>query len=167
LKSFLKKLDEISEWSGKIVSFIMIPLILIICYDVFMRYVLNKPTEWADELSCFLFGIMWLVGGAYTYLTNSLVRMDVIYLRFSPKRQAIIDLCTSPFFFAFAIVVLWQGTIMAAESFAKFEKSWSMWGPYIYFLKVFVPLGALLILIQGIAKFLRNLASVMGWKVAA
>ena len=74
-------IDMISEWSGKLVSLLMLPLIAFIVYDVLMRYVFNRPTDWAHELSYLIFGTIWVIGGAFALQQEAHVRMEVIYNR--------------------------------------------------------------------------------------
>jgi TRAP-type mannitol/chloroaromatic compound transport system permease small subunit len=164
LERTVNGIDVVTRWVGRVASFLIVPLIVLICYDVFMRYVLNRPTDWADELSCYLFGTMWLLGGAYASLYNAHVRMDVFYMRFSKRGRAIVDLCTSVFFFLFTGVLLWQAMDMTIISWEKLEISNSTWGPPIFPVKTMVPLGAALILLQGLAKFTRDLAAAFGWR---
>jgi TRAP-type mannitol/chloroaromatic compound transport system permease small subunit len=161
MEKVLRWIDKLSEWSGKAASFLIIPLILFICYDVFMRYVLSKPTDWAGELSTYVFGTMWLIGGAYALLTRSHVQMEIFYNRFSPRSRKIIDVSVAPFFFLFIGVLFWQGLNLAIASWAKMEHSWTMWSPPIYLPKTMIPLGAFLILLQGLAIFIRNILNLV------
>ena len=149
-------IDMISEWSGKLVSFLLLPLIAFIVYDVLMRYVFNAPTDWAHELSYLMFGTIWIIGGAYALVKGSHVKMEVIYNRLPLRRRAIIDLITAPLFFVFIGILLWKGWDLAWSSVLRLEHSNSFWSPPLYPVKMMIPLGAFLLLLQGVVRFIRD-----------
>lgn len=149
-------IDMISEWSGKLVSFLLLPLIAFIMYDVLMRYVFNRPTDWAHELSYLMFGTIWIIGGAYALVKGSHVKMEVIYNRLPLRRRAIIDLITAPLFFVFIGILLWKGWDLAWSSVLRLEHSNSFWSPPLYPVKMMIPLGAFLLLLQGVVRFIRD-----------
>ncbi len=154
---FLRVIDHISNWSGKIGSFLILFMIAIVVYEVVLRYVFDSPTLWAHETAQFIFGAMTILGGAYALFHGAHVKMDVLYSRFSPRTKAILDLITAFLFFIFCAVLLWTGGEEAWESIALLERSNSQWRPPIYPIKVVVPVAAFLILLQGLAKFIRDL----------
>lgn len=160
--SWLDRIDRISEWFGKIVSFMVPSVIAITVWEVIMRYIFNRPTIWVHETSEHLFAFSFLLGGAYTLLKGGHVRVDVLYLRFSPKGQMILNLFDSIFFFLFIGLLLWQGGEMAWESVSLLERSQSPWGPYIFHVILAVPVAALLMLLQGLAMFIRDLKKLTG-----
>jgi len=149
-------IDMISEWSGKLVSFLLLPLIAFIVYDVLMRYVFNRPTDWAHELSYLMFGTIWIIGGAFALVQGAHVRMEVIHNRLPLRRRAIIDLITAPLFFVFIGILLWKGWELAWSSVLRLEHSNSFWSPPIYPVKMMIPLGAFLLLLQGVVRFIRD-----------
>lgn len=153
---FLSIVDAISRRSGEAASFLLIVAIIAITYEVIARYLFNAPTIWANELTVYLLGILYMIGGAYTLYLKGHVSIDILYVRFSPRTRAISDLLTSLCFFLFCGVLLWQGIEYASASVIGGETSGTPWNPPIYFLKIAIPLGASLILIQGVAKFARD-----------
>jgi TRAP-type mannitol/chloroaromatic compound transport system permease small subunit len=82
--------------------------------------------------------------------------MDVVYSRCSPRTKAILDLITAPIFFCFAATLLWTSGEIAWESIQELERSNSQWRPPIYPIKSLIPVAALLVLLQGVAKFVRD-----------
>ncbi|MAG15423.1 MAG: hypothetical protein CL874_06065 [Dehalococcoidales bacterium] len=157
LTSCLHVIDKISEWSGKIAGFGILLLILIVTFEVVSRYVFRQPTIWVHETSAFLFGGIFLIGGAYALLLKTHVNMDVFYQRFSIRTRATLDVATSLLFFLFLGVLIWVGGSSAWNSILKQELSNSHWAPPIYPIKSAIPLGALLLILQGLAKFVRDL----------
>ena len=157
LKLALRIIDKISNWVGTVVSFGVLAITALIVFDVFMRYVLNDPTKWAGEVSTMMFGAMWLLGGAYALLYKSHVNMDALYGRLSQRKKAILDLITAPLFYIVVALMLWKGGQYALLSISNLESSSSVWGPPVYPIKTLIPVGAALILLQGIAQTIRNI----------
>jgi len=156
-RSLLKIIDCISEWAGKCTSFLILPGIAILAWEVISRYGFNHPTMWAHGTSQRLFAAYYILGGAYVLRYRDHVNVDIIYFRFSPRVKAILDCITSVAFFAFCGVLLWQGLEFALTSLAQLEPDDTPWRAPIYPVKLMIPVGALLILIQGLANFFRNL----------
>jgi TRAP-type mannitol/chloroaromatic compound transport system permease small subunit len=156
--SALDWVDRLNHRIGRAVSLLILGIIAITLWEIFWRYGFNRPTIWVHETSEHLFAIFFLLGGAYTLSQEGHVRVDVFTMRFSSRKRILLELYTSAFFFLFAGLLLWQGIEMAWESVAVLERSQSPWGPYIFHVILMVPVAALLLLLQGVALFIRNLA---------
>ncbi len=161
MNSLLNLIDNISNWTGKAVSFLIVALTFLVCFEVVARYLLNRPTIWAHESSAMLFGAYIILGGAYTLYNRGHVNMDVVYGRFTPKGKALIDVITFLFFFLFCGALLWMGGDTAWRSLKNFEHSGSLWNPPIYPFKLILPIGVFLLLLQGIAKLIRDLRTLI------
>ena len=162
MSALCRIIDNISEWTGKGVSFILIPMCLILVYEVIMRYVFSRPTLFAHETGIYLFAFNGMMAGAWILLVDGHVRMDVLHARFSPKTRAIVDLITAPLFFYFCAIVLWQGWEMALRSLTVFEHTASAWSPPWYPFKMIIPVATFLLLLAGIPKFWRDILSAFG-----
>jgi len=156
LRSMLQGIDNISESTGMIVRWLAIAMMLIAGFAVVARYAFNAPAIWAPELSGMLFGPYFLLGGGYVLRHNAHVSLDTLYVRLRPRVRAILDVITYLLFFYFTSLILVYGFNYAWESVAKFEHSTSVWGPPIYPIKVIIPLAAALMLLQGIARYIRS-----------
>jgi len=157
LSFFLHVIDNISDWSGKLVSFLIVFMIGLISYEVVLRYIFNAPTIWSHETSLFLYGAYAILAGAYTLRHRWHVNMDIVYARLSQRQRAIVDLLTSALFFVFCIVLLWHGGQFALRSLQLLETTTTPWDPPLYPLKLTIPVAAFLLLLQGLAKFIRDL----------
>jgi len=157
VSSALRFIDTISDWSGKIVSFIIVFMITFMGYEVVLRYIFNAPTLWVFETVQFLFGAFCILGGAYALRHRAHVNMEVVYVRFPLRMRAIVDLITSTLFFFFIVVLLWGGWEFAWRSVQTLETTFTPWNPPLYPLKLTIPIAASLILLQGLAKFVRDL----------
>lgn len=149
-------MSNISEWSGRGVGIALFLLVGVLTYEVITRYVFNNPTIWAHQLSLFLFGTIGMIGGAYVLLHKAHVNLDIIYSRVSRRKQAILDLITAPLFFFIIILMMWVGGSFALRSWAILEPSSTVWAPPIYPFKTIIPVAAFLLLLQGVAKLIRD-----------
>jgi TRAP-type mannitol/chloroaromatic compound transport system permease small subunit len=157
MKRFLKTIDRISDQSGKAVSFLVLFLVFVILYEIFVRYLFNSPTIWAHEVAQMVYGAYVILLGAYVLQRKGHVNVDILYNRFRPRTRAIIDLFTWLLFFYFCGLLLLKGGEMAWDSLKVLETEPTSFAPPVYPIKMMIPLGALLILLQGLAKFIRDL----------
>ena len=128
-------------------------------YEVVARYGFNAPTVWAYELTIFLFGACMIIGGAYAHRYGAHVNVDIVYGRLSPRGKAILDLLTAAIFFLFVGILLWRGWEFGLTSVRNLERSDTLWAPPYYFFKMTLPIGAGLVFLQGLAKFIRDLTT--------
>jgi TRAP-type mannitol/chloroaromatic compound transport system permease small subunit len=150
-------IDTMNEWLGRIVSYFSLVLIAIITYEVVARYVFNAPTVWAVETGTYVFAAMWLFAGGYTLKNDYHVRVDIIYNRLSRRGKAIMDSITAPFFFAMLGILVYITAKYAGLSIEDMERSSSQWAPFVFPVKTLIPIGAALLIIQGIVKLVRDL----------
>ena len=157
MNRFLFIIDEISTWIGKIFSWCILLLTFVVCYEVFMRYVLNSPTSWAYDTSYILYGTLFVMCGAYLLSRNGHVRGDFLYRTWSPKTQATVDLVLYvTCFFPAALTLIYSGYGFAKMSWMMNEhSSFTPDGPPIYPFKTLIPVAGVLLLLQGIAEAAR------------
>ena len=156
LESILNFLDDIGLFIGKLFSFLLYFVMVIIVYELISRWIFNTPTEWVHEASTMLYGVFFILGGGYTFIKGEHVRMDVVYNRFTPKGKAIADIATFIFFVIYIIVLVWFGGKAALHSFEIKEHTQTVWGPPIYPSKIMMVVGAALVFIAGCTKFTRD-----------
>ena len=159
VSALIKGIDRLSEWTGNGVSWIVLVLTAAMGFEVIARYAFNAPTKWAYDISYMLGGSFFLMGAAYTLRVGGHVRIDVIYNRFSPRVRAIIDVAfTLVFFFPLWGMLLYTLVPYVYHSWAIGERTLeSFWRPPIYPFKTVMPVGVLLLLLQGLAEFIRSL----------
>jgi TRAP-type mannitol/chloroaromatic compound transport system permease small subunit len=157
MKRLISIIDSINEQVGRVVSFLVYPLAFLVCYEVVARYFVNKPTTWGFELQSFVFGASCVLGGGYTLLKGAHVNVPIV-IDYCPMRiRRAISLCSYALLFFFAVVLFWKSLYFAWDSVKHLEHSWSVWSPPLYPVKLALPVGVLLLLIQGIACFAREL----------
>jgi len=157
MEEYLQVIDRLNEKVGRGVSYLIILLVAVILYEIFARYGFNRPTIWAHETSQMIYGAYVILLGGYVLKRGGHVNVEILYGRFSPRRKAMIDLFTWLLFFFFCGLLLVKGWEMAWDSFQVRETEPTAFAPPVYPIKMMIPLGALLILLQGLAKFIRDL----------
>ena len=154
----LRIVDAISERTGKIFSFLVLAILFLEVREVIARYVFSEPSVWSWELSTLFYGIFFIMGGAWVLKDGRHVRTDVFFARFSPRLKALIDLVLfACLFFVFVAVVVWYGGQAAILSVHIRETTYTVWAPPLYPTKIALFLGFLLLGIQGLAKWIRDL----------
>ena len=158
IKKIIGWIDQISEVSGKIACWIIIPLVLGTMYDVFMRYFFKMPTKWAYELTWMEYGALFMLGGAYNLKNRLHVRVDVIYNQYPERVRAAFDaLMYLVFFFPLYSILIIYGSKYAAYSWKINEHSYlSYWQPAVYPIKTVIPIAFLLFILQGFSEFIKS-----------
>ncbi len=154
---FINFIDTLNDWVGKICAFLVYPMMLVLVYEVVMRYGFNRPTIWAHETSCMLYGAHFVLGGAYALRWGAFVNVEAIYIKFSARTRAVLDLFTWTLFYAFVGTLLWFSAPWAWDSLRVMEYASSTWGPYVWQIKLTIPLAAFLVLLQGITRTIKDL----------
>jgi len=162
LKAVIKFICAINRWVGEILSYFLFIMFILLFIEVLLRYVFNSPTVWTNELAQMFFGSYVILSGGYILLGGGHVNVDILYSRFSKKTKAGVDIVTSILFFLFCGMMLVYGGSLAFESLGIWEHSESAWNPPIYPVKLMIPLGALLLILQGLSKLILDFFIVFG-----
>jgi TRAP-type mannitol/chloroaromatic compound transport system permease small subunit len=154
----IRAIDRVSDWSGQIVCWLIIPLVGSLTYEVFARYLFGAPTEWAYDVSYMLYGTLFMLGAGYALLRGGHIRTDMLYQNWSPRTQGAIDaICYLFLFFPAMLFLLWMGGQEAWHAWTIGERSdASPWRPILYPFKAVIPVTAVLLLAQGASEFLKS-----------
>jgi TRAP-type mannitol/chloroaromatic compound transport system permease small subunit len=156
MQKLLLAVDRLSTWVGKAFAWTVVGLTLLITWEVFSRYALNRPHGWVLDAQIMLYGAMFMTAGAYTLAKNGHVRGDVLYGFFRPRTQAAIDLTLYILFFLPGIVALtWAGWTFAQESLAIREQTFNADPLPLYPFKFVIPLAGVVLLLQGLVEIVR------------
>lgn len=156
--SVLDAIDRINEGFGKIFSFAFLAATIIVVYAVLMRYCFNRPISWGLELTIYLCGATYLMGGPYAEAGDAHIRIDSLYSKFPLRWRLLIDLClTAPLLFFFCVLLIWSGWEWAWQALVTSERSMTEWNPIIWPMRMLIPLSTFLLLLQALARFIRNL----------
>jgi len=156
MQSLLLRVDRFSTWVGKTFAWCVVALTLLISWEVFSRYALNRPHAWVLDAQIMLYGTLFMTAGAYTLSKNGHVRGDVLYGFFRPRTQAIVDLTLYIVFFLPGIVALtYAGWVYAGESLTIREQTFSAEPLPLYPFKYIIPLAGITLLLQGLVEIVR------------
>jgi TRAP-type mannitol/chloroaromatic compound transport system permease small subunit len=150
-------IDELSKTIGHAFAWCIVILIFGTSYEVFVRYLLNAPTDWAFDFSYILYGGLFFMSGAYTLSRGGHVRADMFSRLWPVRVQAGIELALYIlFFFPGILSMSIAGWHYAHDAFRIKEMSInSPIGIPIWQIKMMIPIGAALLSLQGIAECLR------------
>ena len=158
IQQLLHTADRISTWVGKAAAWLIVALMLLVCVEVFKRYILNAPTAWIFDANNMLYGTLFMLGGAYTLAHDGHVRGDFFYGSMKPRTQARIDFVLYLLFFIPGIAALtWAGWTYFQESLAMREQTFTAVPIPLYPFKFVIPVAGAIVLMQGISEMLRCL----------
>ena len=157
MQKLLLLIDKVSTFVGYFFSWLIVTLTLMISWEVFSRYALDKPHAWAFDVMIMMYGTLFMMAGAYTLSKNGHVRGDVLYGFLRPRTQASIDVVLYVVFFVPGVFALtYAGFYYASESWAINEHSNITYeGPPVYPFKTVIPLAGLFLLAQGLVEIVR------------
>jgi TRAP-type mannitol/chloroaromatic compound transport system permease small subunit len=157
MQKVLLRIDKLSTWVGQAFSWLIVVLTFLMTWEIFSRRFFDAPHAWVFDAQLQLYGILFMMAGAYTLSKSGHVRGDVLYGFFPPRVQAGIDLTLYIAFFIPGVVALtYAGTIYAADAWKIREMSSVMVdGPPVYTFKSFIPLAGALMIVQGTAEIAR------------
>ena len=159
---YLGFVEFINRLLGSVLCYGLPAMIFIALLEAVARYAFNRPTPWAVELSAFIMGAMFLLGGGYTLIRKEHVKMDALSIKWSPRTKAIVDIATFPLFAVFLIVIIRGGIPQVIFDLTWGKHSVSIWAPPLAPIKIIIVLGTVLLLLQGIAVLIRDVAYLKG-----
>ncbi len=150
-------IDAITRVAGKVIAWLIIPMVLSLVWEVVARYFFDAPTIWAYDMTFMLYGTFFMVGSAWTLQRGGHIRTDAYYMKWSKRTQARVDLaCYLVLFFPAIAVFGWLGWEYFWKSFQQNERIvTSPWLPIVWPFKFTMPLAAALLLLQGVAECIR------------
>jgi TRAP-type mannitol/chloroaromatic compound transport system permease small subunit len=154
----IRIIDGFSDWTGKAVAWLIVPLVLGLTYEGFSRYLMNAPTAWAFDLSYMLYAAIAMLGAHYTLMKGAHIRTDMLWDKFTPRTKGRIDAIAYVAFFFPAMALLFYASVDEAW------RAWQMnelseqtaWRPVLWPFKAIVPATALLLMIQGVSELLKS-----------
>lgn len=155
----LRAIDWLSEKSGAIGKWFALLLVLVGSFETISRHFFNAPTIWAYDSMCMAGGVVYLLGASYNYLHDAHTRVDLFYMRAKPRVKALIDVICSVFlFFPLMIIMFKLSVTWAAKAWRINEVMFnSFWYPPAAPYRTVFALGLLLLILQGVARFIRDL----------
>lgn len=158
LVAAVRALDAFALWCGRVFCLLVVPLVVSLTYEVIARYGFNRPTIWAYDVTYMLYGAHFMLGAAYTLYRGGHIRTDIFYQNWSVRTRGVVDAVLYLFlFFPGMALFFWMGLQEALHSWDIREASdASPWRPPIYPFKAVIPVATALLILQGIAEFLKS-----------
>jgi len=162
---FVRAVDAINKVVGTFAMYLVFMMIAILLYEPLARNLFGKSSIWAVEMAQFTMAAYYLLGGGFSMILKGHVRMDLLYGRWSEKKKATYDVFTG-LFLIFYLVFLLYGAYSSIEYAVMYgQKNRSAWAPYMAPIKIIMGTGVLLMLLQAIAQFFKDLAKASGREI--
>jgi TRAP-type mannitol/chloroaromatic compound transport system permease small subunit len=166
VKACVGYVDATNKAVGNFSMYLVFAMMGVLLYESISRTIFNAPHIWVVEVAQFLMAAYYLLGGGYSVILDGHVRMDLLYGRWSARRQALSDVITA-FLLIFYLVFLLTGGISASKYALKYgQVNYTPWGPPLAPIKIIMTIGILLMLLQIIATFFKDLAKARGKDLA-
>lgn len=153
----LRGLDKVHEYTAQVISWLNLVMAGLLIYHVAMRYFFGAPSPWAMPLTGKLFVFYWMLVGGYVLLQDEHVRLDILYQRLAPRKQAILNSITYLLFFFYCGLILVYGWDWFLLSYVREARYSGLWRPLVWPFRLVVPLSFSLIMLAGFSDLMRNL----------
>lgn len=162
IKNYVRFVEAINRTVGKAAMYLIFMMMGILLFSVISRGVFNVPHIWVVEMAQFTMAAYYLLGGGYSMIMDSHVRVDVFYSRWSVKRRAFTDSITAFCLIFYLIFLLYGGLSSTQYALEYGQKNYSSWGPPLAPIKIIMVIGIVLMLLQAIATFFKDFATFRG-----
>lgn len=159
LIKFLKTVDWLSEKSGHVGKWFALILVFAGSYEAIARHFFNAPTIWSYDTMCMAGGVIYMLGASYNYKHDAHTRVDLFYMRGSARTKAIVNVVCSLFLFFPLMIIMFKLAVSWAIKAWKINEVMftSFWYPPAAPYRTLFAVGLLLLILQGLARFIRDL----------
>jgi TRAP-type mannitol/chloroaromatic compound transport system permease small subunit len=162
VKLYVRYVDATSKAVGKFAMFLVLAMMGVLLYESISRTFFNEPHIWVVEVAQFLMAAYYLLGGGYSMILEGHVRMDLLYGRWSAKRQAVTDAVTALLLIFYLVFLLIGGISGVKYALTYRQVNYTPWAPPLAPIKIVMTLGIFLMLLQVIATFFKDIAKARG-----
>ena len=152
-------IDKFTDATGTWVAWLNVPLVLVVAYEVFSRYLFDAPTIWSFDVTYMLYGTIFMLGSAYALHKGAHIRTDFFFEKWSIRTKGMIDSIAFLVFFFPSIFVFFL--VSGQEGWYAMQigetSEQTPWRPILWPFKLVVPLTCLLLLIQGVSETIKSL----------
>jgi TRAP-type mannitol/chloroaromatic compound transport system permease small subunit len=157
LRLYVRAVEKMSETIGLACTVLVPCMVAVLFIEVVSRYIFQRPTLWAYDTAIFLYGYCGLLAGAYVLKHNGHINVDLLQARLPRRVNAVLNVLTAFLFFFLMILIIIYGSKAAIMAISLGDRTPSAWGPPLGHFKLMIPVGALFLLMQGTAKWIRDL----------
>lgn len=162
IQLYVKYITATNKVVGVFAMYLIFVMMGILLFASISRTFFNTPYIWAVEMAQFTMAAYYMLGGGFSLLIGSHVRMDVLYSNWSPKKRAVTDAFTSVCLIFYLVILLAGGLSSTQYSLLYDQRNYSSWGPPIAPIKIIMLIGIVLMLLQTIASFFTDIAEARG-----
>ena len=162
IRIYVRYVEAVSKKVGKFSMYLVFAMGGVLLFEAISRTVFNKPQIWVVEMAQFLMAAYYMLAGGYSMILRSHVRMDLLYGRWSATRQALSDALTSLLLILYMVFLLLGGISGAKYAVKYWQVNYSSWAPPMAPIKIIMAFGILLMLLQVVATFFKDLAKIRG-----
>ncbi|MBY5933694.1 TRAP transporter small permease [Tateyamaria omphalii] len=123
--------DRLAVFIGRVTMMLIVLLTSVMLYEVILRYVFERPTLWANELSLWLAGFVFLCAGLYAMQQRSHIRIVLLYDAVPRWVQRIFDCISTLLIVTFAFFLIYGGYGEAFDKFYRWETFGTAFDPPI------------------------------------
>ena len=165
IKNYVKTIDWICVKVGKATMYLVFVMMAILILSFVTRNIINFPLIWIIEMAQFIITAYYILGGSYSMITDDHVRMDLFYSKFSEKNKARMDAFTSIFLFFYLVTLLYGSISSLNYTLETNQRLFTAWRPYVWPIKSIMTFGILLMLLQTLSMFFKDLYRIKGKKI--
>lgn len=156
-------IDRLNDWVGRIFYWAILLAVIISSGNAVVRYTFHMSSNAWLEVQWYLFSAVFMMCAGYTLLRNEHIRIDVVVSRFSERTLTWIDILgTLLFLLPISIIIMYLSWPMLVDSFVRNEMSSDAGGLIRWPVKLLVPVGFLLLVLQGISELIKRVAFLQG-----
>ncbi len=159
---YVRYVEALNRRIGRLAMYLVFAMMGILLFSSITRTAFNMSHIWIVEMAQFTMVAYYLLGGGYSMQLDSHVRMDLLYSRWSARKKAIADSITIFFLLFYVVLLLYGGISSTHYSLEYGQKNYTAWAPYLAPVKIIMVIGIVLMLLQIVATFFRNLAEARG-----
>lgn len=161
-KIYVNTIDSLNTYIGNVIKFLVLAMIGVLAYETVSRFFFNSPHKWALEMTQFINGAYYMLGGAYALLVGGHARMDFFYEKWTSRKKAVFDIITFFFTASFLIILLIGGYRSSMTSLKFGQTTYSAWGPPVAPIKIISFTGVLLMFLQNVSELIKDIAVALG-----
>jgi TRAP-type mannitol/chloroaromatic compound transport system permease small subunit len=166
IRLYVRYVDAVNRVLGNIVMYLALVIMGVLLFGSLTRYVFNVPFVWIIEMAQFLMAAYYILGGGYSMQLDAHVRMDVFYERWKPKTRGFVDSITAFFLVFYLAFMVYGGYSSTTYSLKYNQTNYSAWAPPMAPIKIIMTVGIVLMLLQAIAIFFKDVAKVTDREIA-
>lgn len=166
VRIYVRYVDAVNRVIGRFAMYLIFAMLGVLLLSSTSRTFFGVSHVWTVEMAQFFLAAYYLLGGGYSMQLDSHVRMDLLYSRWSPRKQAVADVLTAGFLIFYLVVLLIGGISSTEYALSYGQKNYSSWAPPLAPIKIIMTIGIALMLLQVIALFFKDLAKARGEPLA-